>query len=398
MEKTSPETPKTPIAGRRLVDGKLLRCGYTTGTCAAAAAKAAAEMLLGQQHIGDVSITVPNGETLVLETVDASYNEESALCAIKKDSGDDPDITNGVLVYAAVKKIRQGIEIDGGEGIGLITKPGLDQPVGNAAINSVPRLMIKNETASICEKYDYPGGLSVVISIPGGDLIAKRTFNPRLGIEGGLSILGTSGIVEPMSNAALIDSIRLELQIIAAAGEKKLLLTIGNFGERFAKEILELPLNNQIKCGNFIGNTLAAAAELGFKQIILVGHIGKLVKLGLGITNTHSSNVDGRSEMLIACALRSGADMELLHKLDDCVTTESAVELLRETGLLRAVMENIGENIQETLMRHVLPDIEIGYVCFIDDEVLTKSGNAEKLMDSVKWAMKNEIVLSSPSY
>jgi len=243
--------------------------------------------------------------------------------------------------------------------------------------------MITTETESICEKYGYTGGISIIISIPDGEELAARTFNPRLGIEGGLSILGTSGIVEPMSNTALIGAIRTELQVLAAASENKLILTIGNFGERFAKEILNLPPNNQIKCSNFIGDTLAAATELGFKQILIIGHIGKLVKLGLGITNTHSSNGDGRREMLIACALRSGASLALLQKIDDCVTTESVVALLDEAGLLSLTMANLGAEIEDTLKRHVLPDVEIGFVCFIDDEILVQSENAEEIVK--KW-------------
>jgi len=368
------------VSGRRLVDGKLLRCGYTTGACAAAAAKAATEMLLGSQLVDEVSLTIPGSDTPVFEVLSAFFDENTASCAVKKNSGDDPDITDGVHVYATVTRIANGIEIDGGDGIGRITKPGLDQPVGNVAINSVPRKMIADETESSCEKYGYTGGISIIISIPGGKELAEHTFNPRLGIVGGLSILGTSGIVEPMSNTALIGAIRTELQVIAAAGETKLLLTIGNFGERFAQEILKLSRHSHIKCGNFIGDTLAAAVELGFKQILVVGHIGKLVKLGLGITNTHSSNGDGRREMLVACALRSGANLELLQKIDDCVTTESVIALLGEADLLSEAMTCLGADIEDTLRRHVPPDIEIGYVCFIDDEILTQSGNAKDII------------------
>ena len=367
------EITQMPANRRRLVDGKLLRCGYTTGTCAAAAAKAATEMLLSSQLIKEVSIIVPSGETPEFEILNADFSENSVSCAIKKDSGDDPDVTDGVLVYATATRISKGIKIDGGEGVGRVTKPGLDQPVGNAAINSVPRMMIEKEILSVCEKYNYIKGISVIIAIPGGDELARRTFNTHLGITGGLSILGTSGIVEPMSNTALIGAIRTELQVLAASGDNKLLLTIGNFGERFAQEILKLPLTNQIKCGNLIGETLAAAVELNFKQIMIIGHIGKLVKLGLGVINTHSSNGDGRREALIACALRAGADIELLRKLDDCVTTESGIALIREAGLLSESMSILGNAIEDTLKRHIPPEIQIEYVCFIEDEILIQS-------------------------
>jgi len=362
----------------RLVDGKLLRCGYTTGTCAAAAAKAATEMLLAMQTVCEVSVETPNGETTMFEVLQANFDENTASCAIKKDSGDDPDITDGVLVYATVTGIPQGVEIDGGEGIGRITKPGLDQPVGSAAINSMPRLMIAKEVESICKRYNYTDGISVVISIPEGKQLSARTFNPKLGIVGGLSVLGTSGIVEPMSNTALIGAMRTELKVLAATGEQNLLLTIGNFGERFAQEILSLPSDNQIKCGNFVGETLATATELGFKRIIVVGHIGKLVKLGLGITNTHSASGDGRREALIAYALRAGADLELLKKLDDCVTTEAAILILREAGLLSKAMRKLGADIEDTLKRQVLPDVQVGYICFIGDGILMQNRTAKE--------------------
>jgi len=372
------------VSGRKLVGGQLLRCGYTTGTCAAAAAKAATEMLLVTRFVREVSVETPNGETPVFDVLHAGFDENAASCAIKKYSGDDPDITNGVLVYATATRIPQGIEIDGSEGVGRITKPGLEQPVGSAAINSIPRKMIEEEITSICKKYGYTDGISVVISIPGGKVLATRTFNPRLGVEGGLSILGTSGIVEPMSNTALIGAIRTELKVLAATGEVKLLLTPGNFGERFAREILRLPSDNQIKCGNFIGETMTAAVELGFKQILVVGHIGKLVKLGLGITNTHSANGDGRREALVAYALRAGADLEVLKMLDDCVTTEAAVSILRDEALLSKAMEKLGADIEDTLKRQVLPDVEVGYVCFVDDEILARSGNASTLIKGWK--------------
>jgi len=373
-----------PVNSRRLIDGKLLRCGYSTGTCAAAAAKAAVKMLLGGRPVGEVSITVPQGETAAFEVLNAFFDGENASCAVKKDSGDDPDITNGVLVYAAVTRIPRGIEIDGGEGIGRVTKPGLDQPVGSAAINAVPRRMITEEAAAACDEYGYTGGISVVVSIPGGEELARRTFNPRLGITGGLSILGTSGVVEPMSNTALIGAIRAELQVLAAEKEKRLLVTIGNFGERFAEEILGLPLHYQIKCGNFVGDTLAEAVALDFRQILVVGHIGKLVKLGLGMANTHSSQGDGRLETLIACALRAGANLKLLRGLDNCATTEAAVTLLQEAGLPSQTMAILGALIEDTLKRQVLPETKIGFVCFIGGDILTRSGNAQEIITGWK--------------
>ncbi|MDR2933068.1 MAG: cobalt-precorrin-5B (C(1))-methyltransferase CbiD, partial [Oscillospiraceae bacterium] len=222
----------------RLVGGKLLRRGYTTGSCAAAAAKAAAIMLLTQSVCPTATITTPSGTVLTVDVLDLAFTPEYASCAIQKDSGDDPDVTNGCLVYANVSRITDGIEINGGDGIGRVTKPGLDQPVGSHAINTVPRRVIREECKSVCRDYGYTGGLSVVLSIPSGEELAKRTFNPRMGIEGGLSILGTTGIVEPMSEAAIVETIRAELNLLYEAEYRDVLIAIGNYGEAFAKDVL----------------------------------------------------------------------------------------------------------------------------------------------------------------
>ena len=213
-----------------------LRCGYTTGSCAAAASKAAAEMLLTGESVHETQLMTPKGIELHLSTENAEISEACASCAVRKDSGDDPDITNGILVYAKAEKIPFGIEIDGGKGIGRVTKAGLDQPVGNAAINSVPRKMISAAITEICEKYDYHGGIRITISVPDGEQIAFKTYNPRMGIEGGISIIGTSGIVEPMSSRALIDTIKVEERMRRSEGRKNLLLTIGNYSQNFLAE------------------------------------------------------------------------------------------------------------------------------------------------------------------
>jgi len=348
----------------RLVGGKLLRRGYTTGSCAAAAAKAAAAMLLTQTICHTVTLTTPGGIVLTLDVLDSQVTPEYASCAIQKDSGDDPDVTNGCLVYAHVSFSICDIKICGGDGIGRVTKPGLDQPVGSHAINTVPRRGIREECEAVCLEYGYDGGLSVVLSIPGGEALARRTFNPRMGIEDGLSILGTTGIVEPMSEAAIAETIRAELSLLYESGHRDVLLTIGNYGEAFARDILRLSLASHVKCSNFIGETLSAAAEKGFSRALLIGHIGKLVKLGIGITNTHSSHGDGRMETLIACALEACAPLALLHEIRNCVSTDAALECLRKAGLLDKTMSLLRGRIEDTLRRHVAAHLEIGFICF----------------------------------
>jgi cobalt-precorrin-5B (C1)-methyltransferase len=302
---------------------------------------------------------------------------------VQKDSGDDPDITNGILIYATARRIGEGVEIDGGEGVGRVTRPGLDQPVGAAAINSVPRQMIAAQVTAACVRYGYSGGISIVISIPEGRALAGRTFNPRIGVEGGLSVIGTTGIVEPMSNSALVDTVRVELNVLAASGAKDVLLCPGNYGETFAREQLGLSMQQQVSTSNFIGEGVQAAVSAGFERILLVGHIGKLVKLGIGMTNTHSQNGDGRMETLIACALACGGDIGLLKAIQDCVTTDAALDALGTAGLLQPVMDLLGQRIQATLERWVPARVQIGFICFTNagpwQGVLVKSANADAL-------------------
>jgi cobalt-precorrin-5B (C1)-methyltransferase len=353
-----------PVLSSRLVDGCLLRRGYTTGSCAAAAAGAAAWMLLSQSKRETYSLVTPAGTALDLALHDQTFTTESAACAVRKYSGDDPDVTRGVLVRASVRRLPAGIRIDGGSGVGRVTKPGLDQPVGSAAINSTPRRMIAAECQAVCAETGYDGGLEVVISIPGGEELARKTFNPRVGILGGISILGTSGMVEPMSEKAWADSMRVEMRQLFAEGRRNVLITVGNYAAVFARNTLGLSLDSQVKCQNFIGEALAAASETGFERALLVGHLGKLVKLGIGIVSTHSSHGDGRMETLVFCALEAGASLELLRDIAGCVSTDAVLALLRGAGLLEAAMNILRTRIEATMSRHAAETLETGFVCF----------------------------------
>jgi len=363
--------------------GRTMRCGYTTGSCAAGAAQAATRMLLTGAPVETAELDTPKGIRLTLEILDAEIGEGCASCAVQKDSGDDPDITNGILVYARAERIASGVEIDGGRGVGRVTKAGLDQPVGAAAINATPRRMIREQVEAVCAECGYAGGIRIVISIPDGEALAEKTFNPRIGIVGGISVIGTTGIVEPMSNAALVDTIKLELSVLSAGGAKGVLLCPGNYGETFARETLGLNMQRQVSVSNFIGDGIEAAVSYGFERILLVGHIGKLVKLGIGLHNTHSAYGDGRMETLIACALECGGDLELLKKILNCVTTDAALEAITDCDLLQPVMAVLGRRIQATLERKVPVGTQIGFICFTNAEpwkgVLMQSENAEAL-------------------
>ena len=346
-------------------DGRKLRLGYTTGSCAAAAAKAAAVALLTGHFPEKIALATPKGIRLELTVWEPRLTAESASCAIAKDSGDDPDVTKGTLIFAAVSRSdRPGVEIDGGIGIGRVTKPGLDQPVGAAAINSVPQAMIRAAVEEAMALTDHHGGLRVVISAPEGEALAKRTFNPRLGIVGGISILGTTGIVEPMSEQALVDTIRAELRQRQAGGAAYVLLTPGNYGSDFIRDGLGLDPKLAVQTSNFIGETLDICRELGFRGALLVGHIGKLVKLAGGMLNTHSKYGDCRMEILAAHGAAMGLPAEKAAQVLDCVACDDALRILRETGVCEKTLARVTDRTVFHLSARAGGKLEIGAVLF----------------------------------
>jgi len=365
-------------------DGKRLRRGYTTGSCAAAAAKSAALMLLAGRRLESIHLVTPSGMELDLPLQDIVIADNYVSCGVIKDSGDDPDVTDGITVYARVEKTGcpYTVEIDGGKGIGRVTKPGLDQSVGSAAINSTPRRMITEELLQVCEDIGYTGGLKVVISAPAGTDIAKRTFNPRLGIEGGISVLGTTGIVEPMSEEAIIESIALEIRQRKALGEKRLILTPGNFGADFLKSIYRIEEERIVKCSNYVGKALEAAIGAGFTQVLMAGHIGKFVKLSGGIMNTHSKEGDCRAELMASSALFAGASAETARLLFDCVTTDEMLCVLDKAGILSGAMEALKTRIEAALEAKFAGQLEIGVIVFTAGNAeLLKTGNARRWME-----------------
>ena len=367
-----------------LKDGKKLRYGYTTGSCAAAAAKAAAQMLLTGQTVEEIALQTPKGILLHLLVEDISRGEGWVRCAIRKDGGDDPDVTNGILVYAKVNKINAvakdtEMELDGGIGVGRVTRTGLYQQPGEAAINPVPRKMILESVEEICQDHGFSGKLHVEISIPAGVELAKRTFNPRLGIEGGISVLGTSGIVD-----ALIASIRLEMKMHVKNGAQYLVITPGNYGAMFSRDKLDIDLTYSMKCSNYLGETLDMAEELGVKGILFISHIGKFVKVSGGIMNTHSRCADSRAELMAAQAFRAKAPMEVIGKILDSQTTEESVQILKDAGYLETTMAIMAEKIQFYLDHRTGKRIETGAIIFSNVEgVLAKTETVDTLMDKI---------------
>lgn len=369
--------------------GQRLRLGYTTGTCAAAAAKAAARMLLTGQVVPRVRLRTPGGTDLVLEVEEIRflYAEDSSLqtvsCAVRKDSGDDPDITNHILIRAAVSRSASpGVEIEGGEGVGRVTKPGLDQPVGKAAINSTPRRMIEEavlEEAGTCAEPLRISGFTVVISVPQGEALAAKTFNPKLGIEGGISILGTTGIVEPMSDRALLDTIRAEISVRRHEGRTILAAAPGNYGKSFFLQQYRFSIDTAVTSSNFIYDTVCLAAEAGFRHMLFVGHIGKLVKVAGGFRNTHSKYGDHRMEILAQIVqeilegplaqipqenLKEASESSLRAALMECVTTDEAVRILRERGLDGPVLAEMTRRIQAVMQAWTDGEMQVEVIVF----------------------------------
>ncbi|MBQ6622849.1 MAG: cobalamin biosynthesis protein CbiD [Mogibacterium sp.] len=361
-----------------------MRNGFTTGSCAAAAAKAAVRMLLTGQTIDRIRIETPKGILYDAELLKITRSEDRVRCAVRKDGGDDPDITTGALIFAEAECTEEpGIFIDGGEGVGRVTRPGLDQPVGAAAINSVPRAMIQKEVQEVLDLLDHDGGIRITISVPGGERLAAKTFNPRLGIEGGISIIGTSGIVEPMSRQAILDTIRVELRQKRAEGHTVALISPGNYGLAFMREAFGVDLDRSVKCSNFIGETVDMIAELGFDGFLLTGHAGKLVKVAGGIMNTHSREADCRMELIAAAAVRAGVTGDVLSAILDCLTTEEAFGVLERLGKREATAQALMEKILYYLRKRAGEEVEAGCVLYSKElGLLAASENAAGMIEA----------------
>ncbi len=362
-------------------DGKKLRYGYTTGSCAAAAAKAATEMLFSQKTLDSIEIDTPKGWKLKLKVEESSFSHSSATCCIEKDAGDDPDSTDGLKIYSEVTRNHERkINLSGGVGIGIVTKPGLSIPVGEYAINPVPREMILTEVGKVLPNGE---GANIKIFAPDGVQIAKKTFNPKLGIEGGISIIGTSGIVEPMSEEALNSSLELELSVLKEQGVKKIIFSPGNYGKDFGLK-QDLDEKVLVKTSNYIGFMIDKAVEYEIEEIFFVGHIGKLVKVAAGIFNTHSKVADGRLETLAANCALLGASQQLVKSIMESNTTEEAIDfiLLNNMG---AVFDFIAQKISKKCEERAYDQIKFGTLIFsLKHGMLGMCSNGKLMLEEFK--------------
>lgn len=342
----SEETFDTPVWH----NGKALRKGYTTGSCATAAAKVAALMVLRQHIIYQVSIVTPSGVTLCLNIESPHIEGQQAMAAVRKDGGDDVDATHGMLIFARVTLNNGGdIVIGGGEGVGTVTRKGIGLPVGSAAINRTPRQTIE---AAVREVIGPARGAVVEIFAPEGEERAKKTYNHRLGIVGGISIIGTTGIVTPMSEESWKRSLALELEIKREAGLERVVLVPGNHGERFVREQMGLPADIVVTMSNFVGFMIEEAVRLNYRQIVLIGHPGKLVKIAAGIFHTHSHIADARMETLVAHLALLGAPHELLLLVSECDTTEAAMEHIDAAGFSH-LYSHLAQRICQRVMQNL---------------------------------------------
>lgn len=362
--------------------GKELKLGFTTGSCATAASKAAAIMLLTGEIQGQVLVETPKGILLNLDVEDIAINGDSVSCKIIKDGGDDPDVTHGMKICSMVSSIPRGIIIDGGRGVGRVTKEGLACSIGEAAINPTPRRMIKEALMEVAEKHNYKGGFKVIISAENGEEVAKKTFNPRLGIIGGISILGTSGIVEPMSERALIETIHVEIDSRTANGEEKLLICPGNYGRDFALKEFGIDLDTGIKCSNYIGEALDYSVYRRVKKIMVIGHAGKISKLAAGIMNTHSRMADGRKEIFAAHGAMAGATRDQVVQIMEATTTDEIDCLLDEMKLKDEVWKTVMSKIVENLK------YRIGNQCEIEVMTFTNKGRYIHMTEGARSLIK----------
>src|SRR3990170_1717620 len=347
---------------------RVLRYGTTTGASAAAAAKAAVIALIGNP-VDRVGVPSPIGvrfEIFVKESKKLSSG--TAVATVVKDAGDDIDVTDKLKITAIVKLTDDGkVTIKGGKGVGVVTKPGLPMTIGESAINPMPRRMIEESVREVLP----PGkGAEVTLDIPEGEKVAKKTLNAKLGVVGGVSVLGTTGFVKPLSMEACRRSLVPQIDVALSRGFDKIFMVPGNIGDRITRQMFKPPEDAIVQTGDFMGYMLDKAVEKGVKEIILLGHPGKLVKLAAGIFNTHHKVADARNEVVAAYAAAVGADAQLVNRILQSNTTEEAIALLKQANLLQQTFDKIAEKVSYRVSERVQGKAKISVIMVSLDGVV----------------------------
>ncbi len=349
-------------------NGKELKSGYTTGSCAAAAVRAGLIYFFTNKKVEKISLNTPKGVTIDINVESIEEKDGCIESFIIKESGDDPDVTNGMTISAMIYAGSDDLIIDGGQGVGRVTKPGLKIPVGSAAINPTPLQMIKNQVEEFILNYGYEKNFKIIINAYNGEEIAKKTFNSRLGITGGISIIGTTGIVEPMSEKALVATIYSEIDVAVSAGRENILLTPGNYGKDAAFEKFGIDLDKGIKISNYIGETLDYLLYKKPKRILVIGHAGKLSKIAGGIMNTHSAYADCRHEIFASYAALCGAEKNVIANIFDAVSTDEIDHILIENDLHKQVWSIIMDRVVSNINRRLHESIPCEIIIFTNKE------------------------------
>ena len=312
-----------------------LRTGFTTGTSATAASMAAILSIVNQKKTEAVDVLLPKKSRIKIKINSCEFEKNKACCSVIKDGGDDPDVTHGakIVVDLELTPKPNSIEIDGGEGVGRVTKPGIGLEIGQAAINSTPRKMIIENLTEVGKEILEKNGIKVVISIPEGKKLGPKTDNPRIGIIDGISILGTSGIVIPYSTASFAAAIRQQIDVVVSMGEDTVILTTGGRSEDYARKILTLPEHSFIQMGDFSGYTISQCAKKGIKKAYVCGFIGKFAKMATGVKQTHVKGSKVNMQFLSELAKKCKVEENVIQKIKNANTARNVQEIVLENSV-----------------------------------------------------------------
>jgi len=351
-----------------------LRTGFTTGSCATASSKAGILAIINQENIERIEIILPKRSKLDIQINSCEFTNNSAKCSVIKDGGDDPDVTHGaeIIVDVELTDVVGEIEIDGGEGVGRVTKPGLGLEIGSAAINPTPKKMILENIREVAKELLEKKGIKITVSVPKGKELGPKTDNPRIGIVGGISILGTSGIVIPYSTASFAAAIRQQISVVNTMNDDSVVLTTGGRSEDFAREIIDLPDHSFIQMGDFSGYTIKQCAKQGLKKAYVAGFIGKLAKMAAGVKQTHVKGGKVDMKFLSELAKRCNANGDTISKILGANTARNVQEIIIEDKV-DGFFDEITKETCNQMRQHSDEKIPVEVILFdFDGKVLSR--------------------------